>query len=376
MASVRGVSSLYVRGRRIWCRLKNERGKWVAEKTPYFAGDDELAERYAKTAQKAYDHKRPIAASGPPTVEQFAEKWLADREVGTNLSVRDDAGRIRNHVLKHIGSALMPNVKPRDIRDMVRSLRRNPDIAPRTIRNIYGITHAMFKDAKIDEVIDSNPCELKRDDLPAKVDKDPEWRNAATYTVEEIRTLISDPRIPHVRRVQYALKALAGLRHGEVAGLRWRHHDTAPEPLGRLLVASSYDTGRTKTEVTRRVPIHPELARIMLVWRQAWPGIYGHEPRPDDRIVATKDGAVISANLAGSYMADDMDKVGMPKPAGEHRNRGGHDMRAWFITSCQEAGAHRELLRVVTHTSKGDVMSGYTRATWAALCGEVSKLRV
>ena len=70
--------------------------------------------------------------------------------------------------------------------------------------------------------------------------------------------LISDARIPPERRVQYALKAIAGLRHGEVAGLRWRHYDPALEPLGRLVIATSYDTGRTNTEVTRRVPVHPK----------------------------------------------------------------------------------------------------------------------
>ena len=62
-------------------------------------------------------------------------------------------------------------------------------------------------------------------------------------------------------------------------------------------------------------------------------------------------------------------------PAGEFRDRGGHDLRAWFITSCQEQGAHRDLLRVVTHTAKGDIVSGYTRATWTAPCAEVSKLQ-
>ena len=33
-------------------------------------------------------------------------------------------------------------------------------------------------------------------------------------------------------------------------------------------------------------------------------------------------------------------------------------------------------LRVVTRTAKGDIVSGYTRATWAALCAEVGKLKV
>ena len=68
--------------------------------------------------------------------------------------------------------------------------------------------------------------------------------------------------------------------------------------------------------------------------------------------------------------------LGLRIEAGEPRDRGGHDLRSWFITTCQEHGAHRDLLRVVTHTSKGDVVSGYTRAQWPALCAEVGKLRV
>lgn len=37
--------------------------------------------------------------------------------------------------------------------------------------------------------------------------------------------------------------------------------------IGRLLVATSYDAGRTKTDVTRRVPVHPTLARILAAWK-------------------------------------------------------------------------------------------------------------
>jgi integrase len=84
-------------------------------------------------------------------------------------------------------------------------------------------------DALVDERIESNPCVLHRGELPAKVDEDPEWRSSATYTTREVEQLISDPRIPVERRMQYALKAIAGLRHGEVAGLHWRHHDPTLE---------------------------------------------------------------------------------------------------------------------------------------------------
>src|SRR5262249_53032506 len=52
------------------------------------------------------------------------------------------------------------------------------------------------------------------------------------------------------------------------------------------------------------------------------------------------------------------------------------DLRSWFITTCQEHGAHRDLLRVCTHGRGSDVVDGYTRAQWPALCAEVAKLRV
>jgi integrase len=166
------------------------------------------------------------------------------------------------------------------------------------------------------------------------------------------------------------------LRHGEIAGLRWRLYETA-EPLDRMIVATSYGRGKTKTGITRRVPVHPALAAIVDTWRtEGWPEIHGRKPKSTDLVVPTRNMTQVSANDAGRAMKYDLDNLGLRKDAGEHRDRGGHDLRAWFITSCQEAGAHRDLLRVVSHGTKGDIMSGYTRATWAALCGEVAKLRV
>jgi integrase len=143
------------------------------------------------------------------------------------------------------------------------------------------------------------------------------------------------------------------------------------------VIATSYDTGRTKTEVTRRVPVHPTLGKILAAWRLShWERIYGRAPTPDDLIVPTRNMTPVAPKEANDAFKRDLDALGLRVTAGEHRDRGGHDLRAWFITSCQEAGAHRDLLRVVTHTAKSDVVSGYTRATWGALCTEVAKLRV
>jgi integrase len=212
--------------------------------------------------------------------------------------------------------------------------------------------------------------------LPGKVDADPEWRPNATFTTSEVTQLITDQRIYLPRRIQYALKALAGLRHGEVAGLRWRHYDDAVQPLGKLIIATSYDTGRTKTEVTRQVPVIQELAEVLKRWRSEWSRFYERERLTESLVVPTVNMTPIDPADAGHAMTADLQMLDLRVEAGKRRKRGGHDLRAWFITSCQEAGAHRDLLRVVTHTAKGDVMSGYTRATWSALCAEISKLQV
>lgn len=52
-------------------------------------------------------------------------------------------------------------------------LRAGGELAPRTIHNVYGDAHAMFRDAVVEELIESSPCVLPRGDLPPKVDKDP-----------------------------------------------------------------------------------------------------------------------------------------------------------------------------------------------------------
>jgi hypothetical protein len=54
-------------------------------------------------------------------------------------------------------------------------------------------------------------------------------RATAIFTRPEVEQLISDVRILEDRRVLYALKGIAGLRHTEGATLRWRQYDTTLE---------------------------------------------------------------------------------------------------------------------------------------------------
>ena len=72
-------------------------------------------------------------------------------------SVDKEESRIRHHVLPRIGSKRLDEIRPRDIRDLVRALRAGGELAPRTIHNVHGDAHAMFRDAMVEELIEASP---------------------------------------------------------------------------------------------------------------------------------------------------------------------------------------------------------------------------
>jgi integrase len=160
------------------------------------------------------------------------------------------------YALPAIGSMRLDEVRPRHLRDLVLDLRKAGTLASRTIRHVYATLTTMFRNAVADELILATPCVLAPGVLPKKVDKDPAFRANAIFTREELEQLTADPRILEDRRILYALKGLAALRHTEAATLRWDQYDTARQPLGCLSLE------KTKTKIPRQIPVHPALAHL------------------------------------------------------------------------------------------------------------------
>lgn len=366
------MASIYARGGRLWCRVKNEAGKWISRPTPFVAGDERKAERYAEAAQKAIAGRRDAGAdAGPPTVAAYAERWIAARRRRGVASVADDAARLRLHVLPVLGAMRMDAVRPRHVRDLVLEMRTAGKLAPRTMRQVIGLLHTMFKSAVIEEVVPSNPIVLERGTLPKKADKDPTWRADAIYTRDEVEMLISDERILADRRVLYGLKGLAALRHGEAAALRWSQYDAAAQPLGAIHL------GKTKSGVPRSIPVHPALAKLLAAWKLGgWEATYGRRPRAEDLIVPTRNETVRQPSEAQAALLGDLAMLGLRTRAGARQNRRGHDLRRTFITLAQVDGADRFKLEAVTHGPRGEIIDQYTSFPWPTLCAEVAKLNV
>jgi integrase len=318
----------------------------------------------------------PTGPTVPATVAEYEVRWTAGRAARGVANAASDSSRLHLHALPQLGHLKLTDVRPRHLRDLVRSLRAKGTLAPRSIRHIYGVLHAMFREAVADELIPTNPCAISPYELPRAVDKDPTWRSGAVFQRGELEQLLTDERLPADRRLLYALLGLAGLRFGEAAALRWRSYDTTSEPLGRLLVATSWSSSRleeksTKAEQPREVPVHPALAELLARWRaERWPGMFGRAPGPEDLVIPSRRGRHRSRHHSLSKFHEDLQRLAL-------RRRRQHDLRRAFVSLARADGARADVLLGVTHgTRANSVVDMYTTLPWASVCAEVAKLDV
>lgn len=375
---------MFLRGGRWYENVKGVDGKYKQVATGFLEAQRAEAEAFVeKLKEKVAAAVAAGATTGVLTVAGYSRPWLVGREQ-LGLDHKNDAQRLRDHVLPKIGALALDAARPRHLVELFADLRARRELAPRTIRTIYSVVSALFRDAAIAGLIDHSPCILTEHQLGPVVDKNPEWRGDAVFTRTEVQRLISDPRIDRDRQMIYALGALAGLRHGESAGLRWHHYDAEKEPLGMLTIATSYNKGSTKTGKVRRVPVHPMLAAMLAAWRLGgWPAIFGRPPGPEDLIVPLppdppkkqarpnpRAGGMRTAKDTGKRWDTDLEHL-------ELRHRRGHDLRATFITLAVDDGADEAVIARVTHTpSKRSAFEGYNRVQWERLCREVVKLQI
>jgi len=366
--------SVYLpRGRtRLHLRIRAA-GRWRSQVTPYPDTPDgrALAERMlAAMRTRLQAEEAAGAVDAPLTVERWAQAWLMTRRDPTYDRIHLDL-----HILPAVGQAELRRLEPRHILDLV--IRwQGEGAAARTIRNRYATIHALCRDAAVRGLIPTSPAILSRPaHLPAIEDRDPEWRTSAILSRRELEQLLAAD-VPPDSAVTWALLGLAGLRHGELSALRWRHYDPERRPLGSLLIARSNASPRTKTGRPRQVPVVPALAARLAAWRlRGWQHEHGRSPGPDDLLLPHP---LTRGAVAGGLRSKGLDlrRLHAHLRALGLRPRRVHDLRRTWISLCQTDGADRDVLRWASHGRPGDVLGLYTEIEWGRLCGEVGKLRV
>lgn len=420
----RGIVFRGVDRRWISIQVRDENGKYYQQRTGLcLPADGDAAERERimcearawrdETERQIEKKKRALKRNGSPvgvtTVRSYAlGSWIERRRAQfPNGRWRTDETHLRAHILPALGDRPLASITTRDCVDFVLHLknknttiakgdgkggivyveREGDKLANQTVINTWSTVCCLFRDAAaIDELIPVSPCLGVRGVfgvLPNRADKRP---SEGEYTLAEIVTLITDPRIPEDRRTIYALDFLSGVRRGESSAMRicdWNREQT---PITEITVSRAFSSKvqkikATKTEVARSVPVHPVLAGMLDAWiADGWKRHNGREPVAGDLMFPNARGECRRTSKAGERFRADCALVGVPA-----RNQ--HRTRHTFITIALEAGKgpdgridrdHADAVKSMTHRKRGaDAFDRYNHASlYLARCSAVLKIKL
>lgn len=308
---------------------------------------------------------KPGRLTDAASLESYAKSWLKTR---TNRARDNDEQLLTDHVIsvRWFADLRMGDVRPRHVLQLITDIRAAGKLAEKTIALALGLVRVLFRDAVIDETIQTTPYVVPRGKLTRA------GKTRSPYTPAELAALIG-PKVPERDRVWAAIAFLTGARCGEVCGLRWGDLDPAPVPLSSLLVERQYDgaedNAETKTGRRRVVPVHPALAPVLSAWRERWSLHFLRRPLPTDPIVPA---------LGGWHMTKSSAYKGWRRAckAAGVTNRTVHSTRHTFITLTRRGGADISIVERITHNPKGTIIDVYNHRDWADFCAAVMCLQV
>ncbi|BEL12813.1 site-specific integrase [Actinoplanes sichuanensis] len=175
------------------------------------------AEKAETEARKAYG-EAAIGADGSVAAELAG--WLSERELDVEETTLDNYRNIiRMYVIPHIGGRQLYNIDKRVIQDMYKTLlkeggaKKNP-LSATTVRTTHRVLQKAFKDLGIN---------LENVRQPRPVDREDHGRKGV-WSPMQSKTFLrfhKDARL----YAAWGLAIVAGLRRGELAGLKWAKVD-------------------------------------------------------------------------------------------------------------------------------------------------------
>jgi integrase len=175
------------------------------------------AEKAETEARKAYGDAS-IAADGSVAAELGG--WLAERELDVEETTLDSYRNIiRMYVVPHIGGRQLYSLDKRVVQDMYKTLlaeggKDKKPLSPTTVRTTHRVLQKAFKDLGINLENVRQPRPTQRDDHGRK----------GVWSPAQSKTFLRHHRGGRLYAA-WALAIVAGMRRGELAGLRWSKVD-------------------------------------------------------------------------------------------------------------------------------------------------------
>lgn len=165
-------------------------------------------------------------------------------------------------VKTYFGKYKLKDITRRMVQQYVNELADN--VSPKTVRSYLFWLNAVYNTAISEDIIKphSNPTEHIK--LPPK-DTPP----IEAYTIDEVNKLLIYSRDDYIANITIALGCLAGLRRGEMLGLRWEDVELSNNPIIHIrqtlvVVDNKVIVKEPKTKAGKRdIPIPNVLAEIL-----------------------------------------------------------------------------------------------------------------
>lgn len=317
-------------------------------------------------------HSGPFA---PRTVPDLLARFThAGLETGRLRNPKQAASRVR--AMAEI-SCDLADLTPAAIAEFFADFERGPSRrggprSPNTVELHAAILRQALTWAVEQGWLDSSPFPVRLSIAAERSCMDPLERDQNRLTGEEAGRLLSDSRIPGMRRAIYSAALYAGPRPGELLELRVGDLRTDNDGGRYWLIARQWqgyegEVRSTKTRVARAVPMHPAaLAAIDAHLAHWWPRKFGRPPAADDLVFASpKFNRVDHMNIRtlNRWLKKDLALVGA-KP------RTFHALRASFISRLVvDLEQPALLVEWLTHRTAsiqqgGPVVGGYTRGVY------------
>ena len=179
--------------------------------------------KYAKTKRKAETirarllldlHQGAALIGSKATIAEWMQVWLRQKAPGLKpKTLADYEGVVNRHILPHLGGFKLSELRVAHVRTWHTRLRES-GVGQRTLKLAHILLQAALEEAELQELIPSNAARKAKPEAP----KAPPPRKL--WTPQEVRRFLEVARSDTLFPMWY-LALAAGLRRGELAGLRW-----------------------------------------------------------------------------------------------------------------------------------------------------------
>jgi integrase len=181
---------------------------------------------YGKTREEAHEkliealsnRKKGLVFEGDnQTLGTYLAGWLRDIE-GTvkQRTLENYEYVVRKHIVPGLGEVKLKALKPDRVRRLYRE-KMDAGLSNRTVQLIHTVLRKALQQAVSDEILPRNVCQAVK--APRRAKKEIRPLNS-----EEVRTLLQAANGDRFEAL-YVLAVTAGLRRGELLGLRWEDLD-------------------------------------------------------------------------------------------------------------------------------------------------------